>query len=506
MAKILVLTHEKFSLEEDNSAPSTRLVNISKALVKKGHKVTFVPKNLDKSKKIDKIEYKKFSTEIINNAPENYDVVLISQWVTNIEILDKLDNKIPIMVDVYAPYMIEHSTHDYNKLLYPRQRYVNDIYSATLIAFRYGDYFLCASKRQRDYYLGILSAVGRVNPSNKRNNFGVVPYGVNLDRKKSDKNILRMKIDPDKKIILWLGTFYEWLDPIKTAKIFYEISKLDDKYVLAVVGAKNPNVNPRLYTEVYKEFVKYLKEKDLLDKKAFLFDWEERENLATIYEESEFLLLTNHKKSFETRLAFRTRFTDAMASNLPIITNGGDVISDEIKENKLGLIIEKESPKEVAKTILSINNKEFSQFRKNINNYIKKYDWDKIVEPIDEFCQSPFIDKTKEKFRYEKLIDSRRDRLIELIRTIEDKDKQIGALKQRIIDKDKLIAKRDEDFEQLIQQNKRLQEEIDRRTEAIYKYKNKADQFRNSITYPLYKITHTLGKTRIGHFLQRLLK
>jgi hypothetical protein len=49
---------------------------------------------------------------------------------------------------------------------------------------RVGDFFLCASERQRDYWLGWLEALGRVNPRTHgadpdlRGLIDVVPFGV----------------------------------------------------------------------------------------------------------------------------------------------------------------------------------------------------------------------------------------------------------------------------------------------------------------------------------------
>ena len=49
---------------------------------------------------------------------------------------------------------------------------------------RAGDFFLCASERQRDYWLGYLNALGQVNPATHaadptlRDLIDVVPFGI----------------------------------------------------------------------------------------------------------------------------------------------------------------------------------------------------------------------------------------------------------------------------------------------------------------------------------------
>ena len=57
----------------------------------------------------------------------------------------------------------------------------------------------------------------------------------------------------------------------------------------------------------------------------------------------------------------------------------------------------------------------------------------------------------------------------------------------------------------LDEQNKQIR----KNNELIKKFrieKHFTDQFRSSIVFPLYKITHKFGKTYIGRIMQKLLK
>ena len=55
-------------------------------------------------------------------------------------------------------------------------------------------------------------------------------------------------------------------------------------------------------------------------------------------------------------------------------------------------------------------------------------------------------------------------------------------------------------------QMNRLNEIIKQQGEIIAIQKGRIDQFKNSIVYPFYRITHTLGNTKLGKILQKLLK
>ena len=89
----------------------------------------------------------------------------------------------PVVVDIYDPAHLENlemgdgdiEAHD---------RAVARQAGVLNVALRRGDFFTCASQRQRDFWLGSLSALGRVNAYNYAGDprleklVSVVPYGL----------------------------------------------------------------------------------------------------------------------------------------------------------------------------------------------------------------------------------------------------------------------------------------------------------------------------------------
>src|SRR5204863_1726396 len=88
---------------------------------------------------------------------------------------------------------------------------------------RRADWFLCASERQRDFWLGALAALGRVNPATYgvdptlRSLIDVVPFGI------ADEPPVRSGpgcrgvvpgIGPDDRLVLWGGGIWNWFDPL----------------------------------------------------------------------------------------------------------------------------------------------------------------------------------------------------------------------------------------------------------------------------------------------------
>ena len=86
-----------------------------------------------------------------------------------------------------------------------------------------GDFFLCASEKQRHFWLGQLAAVGQINPAtydeheNLHSLIAVAPFGVSDEPPHHERQVLKgvvPGIGPDDKVILWGGGIYNWFDPL----------------------------------------------------------------------------------------------------------------------------------------------------------------------------------------------------------------------------------------------------------------------------------------------------
>ena len=67
---------------------------------------------------------------------------------------------------------------------------------------------------------------------------------------------------------------------------------------------------------------------------------------------------------------------EALAQNLPIVTTDIGGMPLMIKNNKEGIVIRQESPKEIVKAVREI----LKWKKKNVKQYAEKYRWKKIVE------------------------------------------------------------------------------------------------------------------------------
>ena len=72
--------------------------------------------------------------------------------------------QLPVAIDLYDPWLVENLSYAATLGLDP---YRND-HATWVLQMSRGDFFLCSSEEQRTFYLGFLTALGRVNPERLR--------------------------------------------------------------------------------------------------------------------------------------------------------------------------------------------------------------------------------------------------------------------------------------------------------------------------------------------------
>ena len=99
-----------------------------------------------------------------------------------------------------------------------------------------GDFFICASERQRDFWVGMLASRGRLDKAahehhpNQRALIDVVPFGVPEAAPRAPATpVLRggayPGIDADSLVILWGGGTWDWFDPVGLLDAFVRVQQ-----------------------------------------------------------------------------------------------------------------------------------------------------------------------------------------------------------------------------------------------------------------------------------------
>ncbi len=262
------------------------------------------------------------------------------------------------------------------------------------------DFTICASERQRDYWLGRFCALGRVNPDihnfdpSLRKLIDVVPFGV--PEKKPvltgpGPRSLFPQIQAKDPILLWAGGVWDWLDPLTVIKAVDQLKSQIPNLRLVFMGRISPN--PQVQRMNMSSQVEHLaKELDLLDKNVFFTpDWVNYNDRANFLLEAT-IGVSAHFDLPETRYSFRTRLLDYFWANLPIITTSGDELATLIENRQAGLAVNYQDIEGWTKAISTLlgDQKLLKRCSDGSKSLAEHFSWDRAAVPLFNYCQNPY--------------------------------------------------------------------------------------------------------------------
>ena len=300
----------------------------------------------------------------------------------------------PVAVDIYDPYHLENleaggeSPAEHDGRVARQAGVLN-------VALRRGDFFTCASERQRDFWLGSLAALGRVNPYNCAGDptlsrlVAVVPYGLPANPPVHRAPALRgvlPGIGTRDKVVLWGGGVYNWLDP---ASVVHAVGRLavtvpEVRLVFMGMGHPNPSVpEMRAATELRRLAGKL----GLSGRHVFFNEgWVPYGRRADLLLEAD-VAVSAHLDHLETRYSFRSRVLDYIWAALPMVLTGGDVLAEEVAAAALG--------KAVAPGDVGAIERGLAELladpppRERFAGLARRYTWDVVARPLVEWCLAP---------------------------------------------------------------------------------------------------------------------
>ncbi len=314
----------------------------------------------------------------------------------------------PLVVDSYDPFMLA-GLHLYAGASGERRKAVHERYrKAHLWALASADFILCASERQKDYWLGMLSALGRVNPFTHDDDpllehlLQIVPFGLPAEAPRYRRPVLKgvyPGIEPDDKVVIWGGGIWDWLDAQTAVKAMALIAKRRSDVKLFFMGTQRPNpmVAPMNAVE---EVIALSRRLELTDRYVMFHDWVPYEDRQDYLLEAD-IGIGLHRDLLETRFAFRSRFLDYLWAGLPMVTTEGDVLSELVVGSQLGKVIPPGDEQGAMEAILGLldtpNLKE--SYRPRLAEAAARYRWDVVTEPLVAFCREPRLAPDKSYLR-----------------------------------------------------------------------------------------------------------
>jgi glycosyltransferase involved in cell wall biosynthesis len=322
---------------------------------------------------------------------EKSDIVLISGNMA-VQFPFLQNSRTRIVVDLYDPMVLENLHYYMTEPLQAQESLNRQAVEVTNSLARIGDFFICGSKRQRDFWIGVLAANARINPHTFAQDaslgslIDIVGIGF-PDREPIAQPMLRgvhPSFPEDCRIVLWGGGIWNWLDPLTLIQAWPEVLAKHPEARLVFLGTRHPNplVPRHAIVERAETLAVELGEKD---RTIFFFEWlpyQERERLLCEAD----IGVTLHPLHVETRYSIRTRVLDYFWARLPVLITEGDITSEWVKHYGLGMVVPPLNSRAVANTLCDMLDRPKRVWGPAFESLPGVFSWSHVVEPLMQYC------------------------------------------------------------------------------------------------------------------------
>jgi GT2 family glycosyltransferase/glycosyltransferase involved in cell wall biosynthesis len=299
------------------------------------------------------------------------------------------------VIDLYDPTVLENLERFANR---PQPEQLG-LHQTGLTAYndllQLGDFFVCASEKQRDYWLGALTTAGRINPHTYavdptlRRLIDVVPFGVQNDPPCHAQRVLkgvRPGIGEHDQVIIWGGGLWDWLDPLTAIEAMPLVLHRVPTARLFFMGYQHPNpeVPP---SRMAQRALERAAELQLTDRAVFFNAWTPYAERANYLLEAD-VGLSLHGDHIETRFSVRTRLMDYLWVSLPMVVTGGDTLSELIEDRGLGRVTAAGDVRGVAEALIDLL--QHSIDRARFTETIEAFRWSRVAEPLRHYVSAPW--------------------------------------------------------------------------------------------------------------------
>ena len=216
---------------------------------------------------------------------------------------------------------------------------------ATLAQCAAADLVLCASEKQRDFWLGAMSLQGLVDTESYRRDptyrafVEVVPFGLSERPPRSGEPVLKgvwPGIGRDDPVLLWAGGVWQWLDALTPIRAVERMRAEGSSAHLVFLGVERPSLEPDRVPSSAEQAIAYARERGLEGVCVhFNRGWVPYEERDGYLLEAD-LGVSAHHDHLESRFSFRTRVLDHIWAGLPTVATEGDAMADLIERRGIG--------------------------------------------------------------------------------------------------------------------------------------------------------------------------
>ena len=396
MKRVLILTDDRLGLMM--AGPAIRASEIARHLAK--HAAVTLASTQPGQLEVDGVAVTSIgrSWSALRPLAEAHDVILAGgMLLAQYPGLAKLGKH--LVLDLYDPFLLEdlellreHGAlgeflyrEHHQKLEWQMQR---------------ADFMICASDRQRDYWLGRLCALGRLSPQayspdpSFEHLVACVPFGLPGGLPQLSEPRLRgvyPGIGAQDRILLWGGGIWDWLDPLTPIRAMARVAERNPEVKLVFLAGRSPNpTTPEM--SMSRRARALADELGLLGRSVIFYEhWVPYAERGSLLLEAD-AGVTAHFHQLETRFSFRTRVLDYLWAGLPILATGGDSMGDLVAREGLGLTCGYESTEDWERAIMAFASQEAlrTECQRRIKEIRPQFTWEQAVAPLVHYLEAPY--------------------------------------------------------------------------------------------------------------------
>jgi glycosyltransferase involved in cell wall biosynthesis len=297
-----------------------------------------------------------------------------------------------LVVDLYDPFLFENLHYHHDKPPQVRAELDRTAVQALNRAMQAGDFFLCASQRQRDFYLGLLAANGRINAhtfaqdASLEKLIAVVGLGF-PERPPASQPFLRgvhPAFPPQARIVVWGGGIWDWLDPLSLVQAWPQVIAGFPQARLVFLGTRHPNPEVPIH-RLAQETQALAARLGEVERSIFFFEWLPAAEREALLSEAD-VGVALHPAHVETRFSIRTRVLDYFWARLPVLVSAGDVTSEWVGQLGLGRVVPPGDVQAVAEALNELLAQPKAAWAPAFAALPEHFRWAQVIQPLREYC------------------------------------------------------------------------------------------------------------------------
>jgi glycosyltransferase involved in cell wall biosynthesis len=254
------------------------------------------------------------------------------------------------------------------------------------------DFVVCASERQRLFYLGHLASLGRISPAtyegdpDLRRLIDLAPFGLDDEPPVPGPG---MRTDAAERILIWGGGVYSWFDPLTLIRAVAAVAGRRPETRLFFLGTRHPGVDEMGIVRESYDLARELG----VEGRAVVFN----DTWVPYAERGGYLLdadvgVSTHHVHVETTFAFRTRILDYLWAGLPMIVTEGDSFAELVRDEGLGVVVAAESVLELEAAIETVlfDPDAAAGFAANVARVRGDFAWSRTLSAVLAFADAPY--------------------------------------------------------------------------------------------------------------------